>query len=106
MAPSKLKITVVRVFEPKDVIGEDFIKPDGKPIPKCFLRQGQEFLVKDTGEKPEGFCEHAWWVSVYKSVSILRLGGGAPDWTGQDTIYTACPDGIRPVCFKIERIRE
>ncbi len=106
MSPSKVKITVVKMFEPKDVIGEDFMKSDGKPIPKCgFLRQGQEFFVKDTGQMPDGFCEHAWY-GIYKSVDILRYDGSIPDWTGEDTIYSACPDGIRPVCFKLERVKE
>jgi len=56
MSPSKVKITVVKVFEPKDVIGKDFIKSDGKPISKCFLEEGQEFYVTDKGEMPD-----IWW---------------------------------------------
>ena len=40
---------------------------------------------------------------LYKNISILQCGGGFPTWTGENMIYTACPDGIRPVCFKLER---
>ena len=105
MSPSKVKLTVVKVFAPKDVIGKDFIKPDGKPIPKCFLKEGQEFRVEDEGEMPDGFCHHAWF-GIHTSVNILRYGGRVPDWTGEDILYSACPDGIRPVCFKVERVKE
>ena len=105
MSPSKVKITVVKVFAPKDVIGKDFIKSDGKPIPKCFLKEGQEFIVKEKGEMPDGFCDHAWY-GIHTSVNILRYGGSVPNWTGEDIIYSACPDGIRPVCFKVERVKE
>ena len=105
MSPRKVKITVVKVFEPKDVIGKDFIKSDGKPIFKCFLEEGQEFYVTDKGEMPDGFCHHAWY-GIYKNVNILKYGGSVPNWTGENTIYSACPDGIRPVCFKVERVKE
>jgi len=105
MSPSKVKITVVKAFEPKDVIGKDFIRLDGKPISKCSLKEGQEYLVNDDGEMPNGFCHHAWF-GIYKNVNILRYGGRVPNWTGEDTIYSACPDGIRPVCFKVERVKE
>ena len=52
---------------------------------------------------PEGFCHHAWF-GLYKNVQVLKYGGSFPDWTGEGTIYNACPDGIRPVIFKVERI--
>ena len=104
--PTKTKITVVKVFEPKEIIGEDFIRESGKPIPKCpFFKEGDEFFVNEFGEMPEKFCQFAF-ISISKFVDILRLGGGYDDWTGKDTMYGVCHDGIRPVCFKIQRIEE
>ena len=105
--PYKTKITVVKIFEPKDVIGEDFILESGKKIPKCsFFKEGDEFIVNEYGEKPEKFiCQFAFY-SICKYVDILRLGGGYDDWTGKDTLYGVCRDGIRPVCFKIQRLEE
>ena len=100
---STVKISVVKQFTPKDVIGEDFVRPNGQPIVLCGMKEGMEFLVDESGAMPEGLCHHAWY-GLYKNISILRQGGGFPNWTGQDMIYTACPDGIRPVCFKVERI--
>ena len=102
----RTKISVVKVFEPKDIIGEIFILEKGEKIPKCgFFDEGDEFTVNKWGEKPDGFCQFAFY-SISKFVDILRLGGGHDDWTGKDTLYGVCHDGIRPVCFKIERLKE
>ena len=98
-----VKITVVKQFSPKDVIGKEFIRADGTPIEKCGMKEGLEFTVTESGNMPEGFCHHAWY-GLYKNIALLQCGGGFPNWTGEDMIYTACPDGIRPVCFKLERV--
>jgi len=102
---SKIKITVVKTFSPTDVLGHEFIREDGSPITKCGMEEGDEFIVNENGNMPEGFCHHAWY-GLYKNVSILRCGGNFKGWTGENMIYTACPDGIRPVCFKVERISD
>ncbi len=102
---SKVKITVVKQFSPEDILGKEFHRPDGSPITKCYMNEGLEFIVDETGNMPEDFCHHAWY-GLYKNVNILKCGGGFPNWTGEDMIYTACPDGIRPVIFKLERISE
>lgn len=102
----ELKITVVKVFEPKDIIGKDFILETGEKISKCgFFDEGDEFIVPKSGKMPEGFCQHAYH-SIYKFIDVLRLGGGYDDWTGKGTLYGVCHDGIRPVCFKIQRLEE
>ena len=102
---TKVKISVIKKFSPKDIIGKEFIKSDGRPIPSCYLEVGDEFIVDETGNMPEDFCHHAWY-GLYKNVDILKYGGDFSDWTGKDTIYSACPDGIRPVIFKLDRINE
>lgn len=102
---TRIKITVVKKFSPKDVIGEDFIRPNGETIPICWLEEGTEFIVEENGQMPANFCHHAWY-GIYKNIDILKYGGGFPTWTGQDLIFSACPDGIRPVCFKLERMKE
>ncbi len=104
--PFETKITVVRILEPKDIIGEDFILDSGEKITKCsFFTEGDEFIVGKNGKMPDGFCQFAFY-SISKFVEILRLGGGFDDWTGKDTLYGVCHDGIRPVCFKIQRLEE
>ena len=102
---SKIKITVIKQFGPKDVLGHEFIRADGYTITKCGMTEGIEFIVDETGNMPEGFCHHAWY-GLYKNISILQCGGGFPTCTGENMIYTAFPDGIRPVCFKLERTSE
>jgi len=106
LTEKKVKITVVKIFEPKDVIGKDFIRESGKSIPKCpFFEEGNEFIVPESGKMPEDFCQHAYH-AIYRNLDVLRLGGtGYSDWTGEGIIYSACNDGIRPVCFKLEQIQ-
>ncbi|NPE08921.1 MAG: TIGR04076 family protein [Asgard group archaeon] len=94
----------MKVFGPKEIIGKDFILLSGKPIQKCgFFDEGDKFIVPKTGIMSEGFCQHAYY-AIYRSLDFIRLSGGYKDWTGEDVIYSACSDGIRPVCFKLERI--
>jgi len=102
---TRIRITVVKKFSPRDVIGRDFIRPTGEPIPICWLDEGTEFIVEENGRMPDDFCHHAWY-ALYKNIDVLKYGGGFPTWTGPNMIYSACPDGIRPVCFKLERIEE
>lgn len=102
---SNVKISVIKKYSPKDILGHEFIKPNGKPISICSYEVGEEFVVDETGNMPEGFCHHAWF-GLYKNVQILKYGGGFPEWTGEGTIYNACPDGLRPVIFKLERIED
>ncbi len=98
------QITVVKVFEPKEVIGEEFIRESGEPIPKCgFVKEGQVFKVDEMISQPKGFCGHAW-STIFHSLWLLRNGNGYKDWTGENVIYSTCPDGIRPVCFKLEKL--
>ncbi|NHJ05426.1 MAG: TIGR04076 family protein [Candidatus Heimdallarchaeota archaeon] len=102
----EFKITVVKVFEPKDIFSKDFILETREKILKCgFFDERYEFIVPKSGKMPEGFCQHAYH-SLYKFIDVLRLGGGYNDWSGKGTFYGVCYDGIRPVCIKIQRIEE
>jgi uncharacterized repeat protein (TIGR04076 family) len=97
---TKVKIEVIKKFSPSDIVGNEVIRPkSGQAIEPCYLNVGDEFEVDESGNMPEGFCHHAWF-GIYKNVSILAYGGRFEDWTG-DCIYNACPDGIRPVIFKL-----
>ena len=102
--PSNVKITVVKNLSPEDIFGEKFYRPSGEELTKCSYKEGESFITID-GNMPEGFCHHAWF-GLYKNVSVLKNGGGFPNWTGENMIFTACPDGIRPVIFKVERIED
>ena len=101
--PSKVKITVVKQFLPKDIFGHDFRLVSGKKVINCSLREREEFISEGTGNMPEGFCPHAW-NSIYRNVHLLTWGGGYSETIGDNIAFGVCPDGLRPVIFKLERI--
>ena len=105
MPKYKVKITVVKNFSPVDVFGEKFYKPSGDELVSCGFTKGDEYIVDETGNMPEGFCHHAWF-GIYSKVNFVRFGGNYDDWAGDGIDYGVCPDGIRPVVFKIERLRK
>ena len=102
----KIKITAIKQFSPKDIIGEDFIRENGQKIEKCgYGQEGRSWIMENDWSMPEGFCHHAFF-GLYKNISVLRNEGNFSSWTGKDKIYTCCPDGIRPVVFLVERIED
>ena len=103
---NKLKITVLKKFYSKDVFGHDFTFPNGYVVKDCErVQEGQEFFVKDDLSKPEGFCDWAW-VDIYRDVAILAMGGTFAGGDLEGTKYSCCSDGIKPVVFFIERIKD
>ena len=101
----KIKITVIRTFSPEEVFGQEMKYPNGKVVTPCDhngLSKGKEWVVENL-EKPENFCGWAWQ-DLYKDLCILSFGGDH-FWSEPDVTYTACSDGMRPVCFKLERLK-
>ncbi|UCC19620.1 MAG: TIGR04076 family protein [Promethearchaeota archaeon] len=99
---NKVKITVVKQFQPKDIFGYDYTLVSGKTVTKCSLKEGKEFISDGTGNMPEGFCPHAW-NSIFKNVHLLTWGGGYSETIGEGISFGVCPDGLRPVIFKLEK---
>ncbi|NHJ01885.1 MAG: TIGR04076 family protein [Candidatus Heimdallarchaeota archaeon] len=99
----KIKISVIKKFSPKDVVGHDLFAPcSGQIVTICSIfEEGQEFLVEGL-KKPQNFCGWAWH-DLYKDLLVLAFGG-EHSWTEPNIMYTSCTDGKRPVCFKLERI--
>ncbi|MCJ7609354.1 TIGR04076 family protein [Candidatus Bathyarchaeota archaeon] len=77
----------------------------GGPCP--FFKDGQEFIVEKTRNpvKPEGLdCPYAW-DSVFWAVMALRSGADFAAWYKEPGVAIwSCPDGLRSVVFKLERI--
>lgn len=100
----KIKITVIKKFTSKDVLGKDFIFPNGYVVKDCeYVQEGQVFIVDDELSMPEGFCKWAW-IDIYRDVAILTMGG---TFAGGELVgkkYSCCSDGIKPVVFYLERI--
>jgi uncharacterized repeat protein (TIGR04076 family) len=101
---SKIKITVIRRFSPEDVFGHEYKTPTGKVVGKCDFKDGQEW-ISENAQMPEGFCTWAW-IDLARSMHVLRHGGNFKNWTEEGVMYDACSDGVRPVCFKLERIED
>lgn len=102
---TKIKITVIKRFSPQDVFGHEYKTPTGKKVEKCSVfEEGQEW-ISENGEMPEDFCGWAW-TDLARSMHGLQFGGNYTGWAEDGTIFNACSDGVRPVCFKLERIED
>ena len=102
---NKVKITVIKQFLPKDIFGHDYTLVSGNTVTNCSMKPGSEFTSDGSGNKPDGFCPHAW-DSIFKNVHLLTWGGGYPETIGEGISFGVCPDGLRPVIFKLERIKD
>ncbi len=99
---SRLKITVLRRLKPGEVFESQPAK--GAPVDACGVYEdGQVFFVEEDGRMPEGFC--GWtWGDISKVVQLLRFHGNFHWFDEPGVSVNCCPDGLRPVVFKIERI--
>lgn len=104
MGMVNIKISVIKRFHPEEVFGHEYKTPEGKVVDKCRFEEGQEW-ISENGEMPEGFCSWAW-VDLSRSMFVLRFGGDFKFWAEDGIMYNACSDGVRPVCFKLERLSE
>lgn len=99
----KVKITILRRFSPSEVFERSPVTTV-KPLEACErVREGQEFIVSEEGNMPNGFCTSAW-VAIYPNVRVLAFGGNHPNIKEEGVIISSCTDGKRPVIFKLERI--
>ena len=101
---AKVKITVLKKIEPEKIYKEVPINhKTGKIFGVCsHFEEGQEFIVDNCGDMPEGFCSWAWR-DIFKDLSVLTYGGNFP-WFKKGKIITCCTDGVRPVSFLLKRI--
>ncbi len=103
MARHKVKLTVLKRTDPAEyfkvypVAKRDWFEP-------CDIYEdGQEIIVEESLQMPEGFCQSAW-MSIYPNVRTIGFGGDLPFFEEKGTAVSCCTDGMRPVVFKIERI--
>lgn len=95
-AKNRLRITVYRKFECTEL-------PDFKHGCQTF-KVGTEYIVKENGLMPEGFCPWAW-NALFPVALTLRYDGHLPMCqSNSGMMYSSCPDGLHPVVFKVERI--
>lgn len=104
---TKCKITVLKRTFHEDLATE--YCQGQKSLCDAF-KDGQEFITDSATKKPDDFpCGWAWY-DLHKGVLTLMQGGNfGSTWNwmkNDDTLISCCTDGIRPVIFKIEVIRE
>jgi uncharacterized repeat protein (TIGR04076 family) len=100
---SKVKITILKKTDSKQIFGDN--PPMGQAIEACnVFKEGQEFIVSEDGDMPEGFCHWAW-NDLYKAVITLSCGGNLPWMKEKGTSVSCCTDGFRPVIFELRRIK-
>ena len=101
---SKVKIIVLKKIDPKKIYEDVPVNYEtGKKFGVCtHFKEGQEFIVDNCCEMPQGFCSWAWR-DIYKDISVLSHGGNFP-WFKKGEIITCCTDGVRPVSFLLKRI--
>jgi uncharacterized repeat protein (TIGR04076 family) len=96
------KITVLKITINQDLVDEYLDVGEGYG-PCNRFQVGQEFLVEQPFEPPEGFCPWAW-ADLHNDILSIATGSDKP-WLKERGIEIAgCTDWYRPVYFKIEKV--
>jgi len=99
------KITVIKKLSTTDVYGDALpCKVSESNEQLCpVLKVGDEFIAKDDGRCPEGFCGWAW-ADIQRDVIHVLFDGSYPWIDDKKVAISCCTDGLRPVFFKIEKM--
>ena len=103
MSRSKVKITVLKRQDPKEIFDEYPVAEKDWFVPCGLFSDGQEFILEENLVMPEKFCTSAWH-TIYPNVRLLSFGGNLPFFDEEGVAISCCSDGMRPVIFKLERI--
>jgi len=100
----KVRITVLKRLSPSEVFETSPVTPLN-PLGACdMFSEDQEFIIDpEEAKMPDDFCSAAWH-SIYCNVRTLAVGGNFPWYKEEGVAINCCPDGLRPVIFKLERI--
>ena len=102
---NSVRITVLkREFYPD--LAETYLS-EGVSVGACPLQnEGDVFVYSGGAEKPEGLCPWAW-IDLYGTISSLSAGGDENTWyKNGGTRILCCTDGVRPVIYRLELVRE
>lgn len=101
----QVKITVLKKHFYADLA--DAYLTEGKAVGPCpLLEEGDTFTYEGGAEMPPGFCPWAW-IDIYRGVSALSAGATYTPWNNRDGLQIlCCTDGIRPVIFAIETVKD
>ena len=98
----KCKITVLKRMQNQDLV-EEYLDIQEEFGACDVLKEGQEFIVDQAFQMPEGFCPWAW-ADIRHDIMTVYAGGDLPWMKQRGTVITGCTDWFRPVIFKVERI--
>jgi len=99
-----VKITVAKKLSVQDVFGSSPPKISKELDPVCTrLNEGDTFIAQK-GACPQGFCGTAF-ADIHRDITHLRFGGNYPWMQEQGVAYSCCTDGLRPVVFRLERMK-
>ena len=102
----KCKITVLKRTIHQDLI-DDYLDEAyrGTGLCECF-KEGEEFVI-DPATVPKAFHDRcAWaWDDIRKDIMTVAMGADIPGIRQPGTVLTGCTDWLRPVIFKVERLR-
>jgi len=101
----KVKITVLKKeFYPS--LAKTYLSDKDEAGPCPLLKEGDTFLFHGEATMPKGFCPWAW-IDIYSGVSALSAGASYSPWYNREGMEIACcTDGIRPVVFLLEAVKE
>jgi uncharacterized repeat protein (TIGR04076 family) len=100
--PSAVKITVLKRTVNRELV-EAFARDPESYGPCGRYVDGQEFILENPLDVPEGLCPWAW-ANMRRDILALAAGASFP-WYRQPGMGTGiCADALRPVYFKIERL--
>jgi uncharacterized repeat protein (TIGR04076 family) len=99
---SPLKITVMRQMNAGEIFGEKLPEIVAEGHHSCRrTKVGMEFIVKEDGLMPQGFCSYAWH-HISPQVGALQFGAQYPSMKRKGEFYCTCHDGVHPVFYKLE----
>lgn len=101
---SAVKITIVKTEFYPELVADVNLDVEGEFGACPFFKVGQEYIIKNIDEIPEGFC--AWaWADIERDIALILFGGcPEPVLRNPHSMYSCCDEGLRPVVFKIEQI--
>jgi uncharacterized repeat protein (TIGR04076 family) len=100
-----VKSTVMKKMTAQEIFGEKVpeIVEEGHHICRR-TKVGMEFIVKEEGLMPQGFCSYAWH-DISPQVWALQFGAQYPSMKRKGEFYCTCHDGVHPVFYKLEILK-
>lgn len=104
----KVRITVLKRALFEDICNEygaDAFLERGGCAPCRLFSDGQQFVLEHGLLKPDDFCSDAW-ADIRHELMVIINGGNRPYVGPEGTAIVCCTDAMKPVLFKIERMKE